>query len=126
MLGWLQEKTFISDFWDKAEELPGCFMIQREIRKAITGQSFFYNDEDTGKSTHVDGMDIQEFNYYYVLWDDYHWLRTLPHGQGTLAERRWVLETIKVFEKIHKETLNFIEEQQYKRSKINSKNFNND
>jgi len=125
LLGWFQEKTFLSDFWDKAEELPGCFMIQREIRKAITGQSFFYNDEDTGKPVRVEGISIQEFNYYYVLWDDYHWLRTLPHGQGTLAERRWVLETIKIFEKIHKETLNYMEEQQYKRSKVNSKNLNN-
>lgn len=101
-------------------------MIQREIRKAITGQSFFYNDEETGKPVKVEGISIQEFNYYYVLWDDYHWLRTLPHGQGTLAERRWVLETIKIFEKIHKETLNFMEEQQYKRSKVNNKNLNND
>lgn len=121
MLGWFVEQTFISDFWDKAEELPGCFMIQREIRKAITGQSFFYNDDETGKPVHVNGCQLVEFNHYYLIWDDYHWLKTLPLGRGTLAERRWVLEIIKSFEKVHKEVVNYIEEQNYKKAEMQAK-----
>jgi hypothetical protein len=121
LLGWFAEQTFISDFWDKAEELPGCFMIQREIRKAITGQSFFYNDEESGKAVHVEGIQIADFNSYYLLWDDYHWLKTLPHGKGTLSERRWVLESIKLFEKTHKEILNYIEERNYRKAEMQAK-----
>lgn len=110
MLGWFQEQTFVPDFWDKAEELPGCFMIQREIKKAISGQSFFFNDDETGKKVPIDGCKPEEFNFYYLLWDDYHWLKTLPHGEGTLTERRWVLEIIKMFEKTHTEVIRYIEE----------------
>lgn len=125
MLGWFQEQTFISDFWDKAEELPGFFMIQREIKKAISGKSFFYNDDETGKSIRVEGCTTEEFNYYFLLWDDYHWLKTLPHGEGTLAERRWVLEIIKIFEKAHTEVLHYMEERNARQQEAEMKRIRN-
>lgn len=127
MLGWFAEQTFISDFWDKAEELPGFFMIQREIRKAISGQSFFYNDEETGKSVRVDGISVEEFNHYYLLWDDYHWLKKTPIDidKDITSERRWVLDIIKLFEKTHKEVLNYIEEREIRKTKAASKHGNN-
>lgn len=99
-------------------------MIQREIKKAVSGQSFFYNDEETGKSIHVDALTIEEFNHYYQLWDDFHWLRILPNGKGTLAERRWVLEVIKSLEKVHKETLNYMEAKSIRQASKGNKNFN--
>lgn len=99
-------------------------MIQREIRKAISGQSFFYNDDETGKATHVDALTMEEFNHYYLLWDDFHWLHILPNGKGTLAERRWVIEVIKALEKVHKETLNYMEAKSIRQASKGNKNLN--
>jgi hypothetical protein len=121
LLGWYSETRFIRDFWDKAEELPGCFMIQREIRRAISGEPFFFNDEESGKSTRVEGCGRDEFNYYFQIWDDFHWLKILPHGKGTLSERRWVLDLIKIFEKSHAETLGWIEARETRKAEAKYK-----
>lgn len=91
-------------------------MIQREIRRAIAGESFFFNDDEDGKATRVEGCSREEFNYYFQIWDDFHWLKILPHGKGSLAERRWVLDIIKTFEKSHAETLAWIEERESRRA----------
>jgi len=115
LLGWFTETDWLADFDTKVEELPGCFMIQREIKKALAGQDFFFYDfygDRIGKPIRVQGTDIEAFNYYFTVWDDFHYLRMLPHGRGTLAERRWVVDIIKVFEKAHMSTKNFIEEQE--------------
>jgi len=121
LLGWYSETGFRPDFWDKAEELPGCFMIQREIRRAIKGEPFFFNDDETGKSTKVEGCSREEFNYYFQIWDDFHWLKILPHGKGSLSERRWVLDIIKTFEKSHAEIVAYIEERAHRRSEAEAK-----
>jgi len=74
LLGYIGEEYTTSTFWDKAEDIPDGFIIQREIKKAITGQPFFYNDGNTGKPVRCDGLEMEVFNYYFQLWDDFHFL----------------------------------------------------
>jgi len=106
LLGYF-ENDLSDTFWDAAEELPDAYIIQREIKKAIRGDSFFYNRKDTGKPVPCEGIDHEEFNYYFNLWDDFHFLKLTPSGRGTNAERRWVIDFIKMFEKIHIAVNNF-------------------
>lgn len=42
------------------------------------------------------GIDVTRIWKYFQLWDDFHCLNALPHGQGTLAENRGVLDIIKI------------------------------
>jgi hypothetical protein len=82
-------------------------VIQREIKKAIRGDSFFYNRKSDGKPVICEGVGQTEFNHYFNLWDDFHFLKLTPEGKGTNAERRWVIDFIKMFEKIHMGVNNF-------------------
>ena len=56
-------------------------------------------NSNTGKPVKLDGIEPEEFYYYYLFWEDFHVLKVLPHGQGTLAERRWLIDLLKIFEK---------------------------
>jgi len=118
LLGYYSESDFDPDMWDKAESLPGCYIIQREVKKAIAGEDFFFNDSETGKPKRVEGITHNILNEYVQLWDDFHYLKVLPHGKGTLSERRWVLDAIKALEKTFIETEFFIEEQAHKKAKV--------
>jgi len=120
LLGYFGETYNTETFWDKAEELPEGFIIQREIKKATTGKPFFYNDGSTGKPVRCDGIMMEEFNFYFQLWDDFHFLKLLPHGKGSADERRWVIDFIKLFEKIHISTCNFLQEKADRRNEIMS------
>ena len=101
-------------FWDKAEEIPGGYIIQREIVNAVNGKKFFYNNEN-GKPVFCDAVQWDEFYYYYQIWEDFHVLRVLPHGEGTLAERRWLLDLLKIFERTYNATEALIEEKMAKK-----------
>ena len=96
-------------------EIPNGYIIEREIKKAVTGLDFFYNDNETGKPVYLKGLTFTEFYYYYIIWEDFNILKTLPHGQGTLQEKRWVLDTIKFFEKANTQIENMLREQDAKR-----------
>lgn len=98
-------------FWNKADSFPDGYIIHREIKKAITGKDFFYNDPQTGKPIRCEGLNYQELMYYVTFWDDFHYLNVLPHGAGTLKERRWLIDTIKMFERCYIGVQNFLEEQ---------------
>lgn len=100
LLGFHSDFKTDSSFWDKAEEIPDGYIIQREIEKAVSGKPFFYNNKD-GKPVRLDGISFNDFYFYYQIWDDWHWLKVLPHGRGTLSERRWVLDLLKIFEKTY-------------------------
>ncbi len=84
-------------------------MIQREIEKAVNGKPFFINDEETKKPIRLLGLTNEEFYHYYNIWEDFHVTRILPHGQGTLKERRWVIDLIKAFERAYKEVEVFVD-----------------
>ena len=92
-------------------------MIQREVKKAITGQNFFYNNEE-GKPVRCEGVHYSELMYYAMFWDDFHYLKVLPSGRGTLAERRWVIDIIKMFEKIFIEIQNFLEDKARRKDEV--------
>ena len=115
-MGLLQDDDYDPDMWDKAEEIPGGFIIQREIGKAGRGEPFFYNDGETGKPVRVPAVPAEAFAYYFQIWDDFHYLHTLPHGRGTLSERRWLVDMLKIFEKSHIEVQNHIEERAARRA----------
>ena len=104
-------------FWDKPEELPGCFIIQREVQKAISGKPFFYNDGESGKPVRCDEVQEHELKYFVDLWDNYHYFG-LPHGSGWASERQWLLNVLKAFERAYKETQNFQEEQAIKKARL--------
>jgi hypothetical protein len=103
LLGYGPDYKTDNTFWNKAEEIPGGHMIQREIVNAVSGKPFFYNDPDNHKPVRLQGVNFEEFYYYYLIWEDWHGLKVLPHGKGTLAERRWVIDIIKIFEKVYDE-----------------------
>lgn len=112
-------------FWDAAEELPGCFIIQREIKKAISGKPFFYNDGDTGKPIMCEGIQEHEIKYYVDIWDNYHYFG-LPHAGGWAEERQWLLNFLKVFERAFKDTQNFNEEQAIKKARLEARTHGRD
>lgn len=118
LLGYFEEEYNTSTFWDKAEELPDGFIIQREIKKAVAGNNFFYNSAKNGKPVRCDGITLEEFNYYLQLWDDFHFLKLLPHGQGSGRERRWVIDFIKMFEKIHMSVNNYLTDKAQRKAEI--------
>ena len=90
-------------FDKKAENMTNGFIIQREIRKARRGEDFFFNDPETLKPVRCQGLKWEDFLFYYRIWENWYYLKILPHGKGWLHERPWVLELIKIFIKIHKE-----------------------
>jgi hypothetical protein len=110
LLGYGSDFTTDDTFWDKAEEIPDGYIIQRELVKAMNGKPFFYNDGITGKPVRCEATPWDVFFYYYQLWEDFHVLRVLPHGQGTLAERRWLLDLLKIFEKVFAQVENLKDE----------------
>jgi hypothetical protein len=104
----LNNDYYDPEFDTKAEEIPGSYIIQREIRKAITGKDFFINDEDTGEAIRLTGISINDFHYYYKIWENYHYFG-LPHNSGWSEERQWLLEFLKIFEKNYNSCKNLIE-----------------
>jgi hypothetical protein len=106
-------------FWDKAEEIPGGYIIQREIEKAVSGKPFFYNNED-GKPVRLQGLDFNEFYYYYLIWEDWHVLKVLPHGKGTLSERRWVIDLVKICERTYDQIELLKDEQLARKMKVSN------
>ena len=98
-------------------------MLQRDIKKAIAGEDFnYYNfdGEKISKPIRVEAVNREDFDLCFNLWEDFHYLKLLPHGGGTLKERRWVVDIIKYFEKAYINSNNFFEAQAIK--KANSKN----
>ena len=110
---------FIDDFWDKADSIPGGYIIQREIIKAVSGEDFFYNDGDTGKPVYVAGISWYDFLYYYKIWENCKEFG-LPDGQGWIYQQKWLLEFIKIFNNTFKAVQNFTELKQAEamRSKV--------
>ncbi len=108
LLGLLQNTDYSDSMWDKAEQIPGGLIIQREIKKAANGQNYFINDEKTGKPIRLQSFTGEEFNYYYKLWEDFHYFG-LPHGKGSAQERRWLLEFLKAFDRAFKDVEAFIQ-----------------
>ena len=72
-MGFTPDENYGGSFWDKAEELPDCYIIQREIGKAVAGKPFFVNGEETGKPERFAGVSYIVFRRYYDLWDNYHY-----------------------------------------------------
>lgn len=102
-----QDEPLDAFFWDKVDELPDCFIIQREIGKALDGESFFIFDERHQKKR-CQGISQSEFFYYFRIWDDFHFFG-LPNGKGSSFEKRWLLDFLKLFQNTYNMTLNFIE-----------------
>lgn len=103
-------------FWDKVENFPGGFMIQRQIERAVTGKSFTIYDPDTMEPIRLQGVSWEEFYHYYQIWEDFHYFG-LPQGRGSLEERRWLLDFLKVFTKTHKEVEVFLEIREINKAK---------
>jgi hypothetical protein len=116
LLGYLDlsDSDYDNEFDTKAEELPGGYIIQREIRKAKNGSSFFFNDVETGKAVRCSPVTISDFMYYFKIWENFHFFG-LPQGKGWEAERTWLLEFLKVFERLYKAVNIFVENKMAKK-----------
>jgi hypothetical protein len=113
LLGFHRDFETDSTFWNKGEEIPDGNIIQREIERAVSGKPFFYNDKDTGKPIRLQGILFEDFYYYYQIWEDWNVLKVLPHDidQDIKCERRWVLDLLKMFEKVNNQVNNLIDKQ---------------
>jgi len=107
LLGYFK-RGYISDFDLKVENIPGAFIIQREIKKAVDGRPFFYNCPETRKPIYCEAVAADEFFYYYKLWENFYYFG-LPLNRGWASEREWLIEFLKVFIKTHKAVENFLE-----------------
>ena len=121
MLGYFDTDNYSDVFWDKAEGLPGGFIIQREIKKAVSGSNFFYNDSDTGKPVRCEAVSGIEFRYYFDIWDNYHYFG-LPHGSGWGSERQWLLNFLKRMEKTFTHVDNFKIEKKQRKAEARAQN----
>ncbi len=81
----------------------------------MRGENFFINDERTGKPIRLQAVEAMAFSYYYKLWEDWHYFQTLPHGRGTMSERRWLLEFLKAFDRVYRDVENFIQIREMKK-----------
>lgn len=96
-------------FWDKAVELPGCYIIEREITKAVNGESYFTNDEETGKPQHHPAVDFSVFHYYYTLWENFHYFGYPNRMDWTDDRNEWFNRMLKFFENAYTATQNFLD-----------------
>ena len=113
----LDDSEYDPLFDTKAEDIPGGFIIQREIRKAVRGENFFLNDEETGEPVRVPGVTPECFWYYYKLWENFHYFG-LPQGKGWQAEREWLLEILKAFEKASESVKYFVQDKMSKKGNV--------
>jgi hypothetical protein len=102
-------------FWDKAEELPGCFIIQRELEKALSGKPFFVNSNETGKPDKLPAVDYSDFLYYYELWDNFHYFG-YPQNMDWTESPKWFNDVLKYFENSFIQVQNMIEEKAIKKA----------
>ncbi len=110
MLGFSSDFITTENYKFVAVEIPDGYIIEKEIVKAVNGKDFFYNDNETGKPVYVSGIKFEDFYYYYIIWEDWHVIGQLPHGKGTLSERRWLLDLLKIFEKANMQVENLMQE----------------
>ena len=109
LLGYYGDNSYTSDMMQfKAESFSGGYIIQREIKKAIAGKNFFFNNEE-GKPVYCDGIQPEELNYYIEIWSNFHYFG-LPHAGGWAVERQWLLNFLKAFETAYKNTESFVQE----------------
>ena len=107
-MGYSENHVFSSTFWDKAEELPDYYIIQAEIKKAVSGQPFFVNSKDTRKPIFVEQIHYYEFYYYYKIWQNCDKFG-LPHGKGWFHERNWLLEFVKMYDNANNSVDNMLQ-----------------
>lgn len=105
-------------FWDKPEEIPGAHIIQREIVKAVSGKDFFINDEITGKPIELKAVAMEVFDYYYEIWENFHYFKILPLGKGWMNENPIILQITKAFIKAKTQVDNFLELKAIQKSKV--------
>ena len=119
MLGYLNltDDDYIDDFDLKAEEIPGEFILQREIRNASKGKDFFINSDQTGEAIYFDGVPLDHFFYYYKIWENFHYFG-LPYGKGWANEKAWLLEFLKAFTKAKESVDVFIENKMSKKGNM--------
>lgn len=115
LLGFTADEDFHPEFWDKAENLSGVYIIQREAKRAMDGLPFFVNDADTMEAIDIEPIDMSSFLYYYKIWENYSYFG-LPHGKGWLYEREWLLEFLKVFDKAKQQIEIMVEQRESKKA----------
>ena len=94
--------------------MPGCYIINREITKAMNGERYFVNDEKTGKPDRLPAIENNVFMHYYNMWENFHYFG-YPHGLNWLDAPDWFNEILKTFENAYTQIQNFIEAQEMKK-----------
>jgi len=104
--------NFAETFAEKIEELPGSTCItQAEIKKVKEHKPFELVD-----GTRLTPPATNEFLRAYELWENSHYLSTLPHGGGWMHETPEVVDIIREMEKAHIVLRDFLEARAYKKA----------
>ena len=86
-----------------AEELelrPGKWLIENgQLKRFKDGEAYSAINPD-GEIVAIEQPD--NFGYYYEIWENYHFFG-LPHGSGWVNELPWVIDFLKMFDKIFNE-----------------------
>lgn len=107
-------EAFVNDsfFEDDLEKLPGGYFIEyRQIRSYRKGEDYIViNPEGEELKVNNHNNMTQAFNYYYEIWENYHYYKTLPNvgtGHGWLKELSWIVDFVKYFQRIFVEIENY-------------------
>jgi len=119
MLGAEVEDFKNDDFSLAAVEIPQGSIIQREIRKALNGEKFFYNDEN-GKPVDCEECSEEVFSQYLSFFQKLKYIG-MPHGQGWLNEPEWVSVFFVFMTITEKNVMTWAENKEYKKTKRHNK-----
>lgn len=93
-----------SFFDDKIEPLPGDWFIEvGELKKARRGEPYIATNNEGGD---VKIIPLDGFPHYYGIWENFHYFG-LPNGGGWYNELPWVIDFLKMFERIYNEIEGF-------------------
>ena len=101
------------DFLLSAVQIPQGAIIQREIKKALSGEKFFYNDK---KGAPVDCEECSEevLNYYLDLYQKIKHIG-MPHGAGWLDEPEWISDFYVYMAVTEKNVIAWMEHKEHER-----------
>jgi len=101
---------FSEVFAEKIERLPaGMCITQKELKKAKE-----YKPYELVDGTKIAPPTASEFSRAHELWENTHFLGTLPHGGGWMHEIPEVTDIIREMEKAYLVLRDFIEARAYK------------
>lgn len=90
-------------FNDKIEELPGNWFIEiAELKKFKQGNPCKVIIGDSELTVSPMTQPFNDYPYFFNFWENFHFFG-LPNGQGWINELPWVVDFLKLFERVYNE-----------------------